>query len=327
MARRNDLPQPSAQRSPRGQRKEPRLDHGVLAEPINMDFAPHVPGELPCSFAGLALFAKYLWTVGIDRQLEERFISLKDEEKTTFPMDCVLRMLVDMFAAGASRVFDLEALAGDSLFVKLAGGVLPSLDTVYRDIARFDDAHVRSLSSMLTQHGMMSVRELWGTDVVHIDIDTTVIPVFGEQQCARKGYNRLFPGRNSYHPIVARCAETGTWIRYEFRPGDTGFGATDVPIIYGCIDDVRDAVGPNTPTCVRIDCAGDCAAIMHAIHKHKAVFVTKLKGTLELPKAAASHDVKWSTVDMGADNEPLVEVAELAFRRESCRRSQIYRCA
>ncbi len=32
-----------------------------------------------------------------------------------------------------------ESLAADPLFVRLAGGVVPSLDTVYRDLCRFDD--------------------------------------------------------------------------------------------------------------------------------------------------------------------------------------------
>ncbi|XYI02096.1 hypothetical protein ACMHYB_20895 [Sorangium sp. So ce1128] len=33
----------------------------------------------------------------------------------------------------------LEALAVDPLFVRLAGGVVPSIDNVYRDVGRFDE--------------------------------------------------------------------------------------------------------------------------------------------------------------------------------------------
>ena len=47
-------------------------------------------------------------------------------------------------------------------------------------------------------------------DSGYASIDTTVMPMFGEYQGAVPGPNPKYHGRPSYHPIVARCAETGT---------------------------------------------------------------------------------------------------------------------
>jgi len=59
---------------------------------------------------------------------------------------------------------------------------------------------------------------------VHIDVDSTVEPLFGTQQGALPGPNPRYHGRPSYHPLLAAVAETSTVIGAELRPGDCGFG-------------------------------------------------------------------------------------------------------
>jgi protein involved in polysaccharide export with SLBB domain len=55
-------------------------------------------------------------------------------------------------------VFGLEALAADPVFVHLAGGVVPSIDTVYRDLRRFDDQAIVDLEGLVAEHGLAAVR-------------------------------------------------------------------------------------------------------------------------------------------------------------------------
>jgi len=52
-----------------------------------------------------------------------------------YPMQAQRRSLVDAFVVSEHRVFGVEGLAADPLFVMLTGGVLPSIDTLYRDLA------------------------------------------------------------------------------------------------------------------------------------------------------------------------------------------------
>ncbi|XXU81970.1 hypothetical protein WMF21_29820 [Sorangium sp. So ce1099] len=53
-------------------------------------------------------------------------------------MAAQMRLLMDSALAGEERIFGIEALAVDPLFVHLAGGMVPSIDTVYRDLCRFE---------------------------------------------------------------------------------------------------------------------------------------------------------------------------------------------
>ncbi|MFT3769722.1 MAG: IS1380 family transposase [Minicystis sp.] len=226
-----------------------------------------------------------------------------------------MRMLLDLFLVGEHRVFGLESLAADPLFVHLAGGVVPSLDTVYRDLARFDDASLGRLEAMMAEHGLSRMHRATAHGIVHLDIDTTVVPVFGDLEGALPGPNPKYHGRPSFHPVLARVAETDSCVGALLRPGDTAFGAAEVPLVERWIDRTRAAVGADRLMYVRIDGAGDCADIMAAIAAKGAFFLTKAKMTADLCGVIAHH-TKWRTVDWDANKRPTRQVATIDFARD-----------
>jgi hypothetical protein len=265
--------------------------------------------------AGLVMFGVFLRALGVDRALREAFGSLKGPG-TIYPMAAQLRMLLDLFIVGEHRVFGLESLAADPLFVHLAGGVVPSLDTVYRDLARFDEPSLGRLEGMMAAHGLALLRRSSKWGVVHLDIDTTVTPLFGDEiEGAMPGPNPKYHGRPSHHPVLARIAETDGCVGALLRPGDTAFGAAEVPLVERWIDRTREAIGPDCLMYVRIDGAGDCADIMSTIAQKGAFFLTKAKMTPDLCGVIAHHQ-KWRTVERDANNRPTRQVATIEFARE-----------
>ena len=158
--------------------------------------------------AGLASFGSFCRRKGIDAELRRLFFRLKSSIMVVYPMEAQLRLLLDANVVGEARVFGLESLAADPLFVRLAGGVVPSIDTVYRDLCRFDDVAVADLETMMVEQGFVSVREL-KSKTVYLDVNTTVECVFGSQEGALPGPNPRYHARASYHPILAYCAEVG----------------------------------------------------------------------------------------------------------------------
>jgi hypothetical protein len=57
--------------------------------------------------------------------------------------------------------------------------------------------------------------------LVWIDIDDTVIKLFGEQEGATNGYNPRYHGRPSYKVRVAFVSGTGELIHLQLNPGNT----------------------------------------------------------------------------------------------------------
>lgn len=267
--------------------------------------------------AGLAAFGAFARKLDLERELRRRFERLKAGPQVIYPMPAQMRLLIDATLAGEERVFGLEALAADPLFVHLAGGVVPSIDTVYRDLCRFDDKAIEQLEDYVAEHGLSMVRRR-RAGIVHLDIDSTVEPLFGMQEGARPGPNPHFHGRPSFHPLLARVAEADAVVGALLRPGDTAFGVDVIPFIERCIDRVRAGLGPSTVIYTRIDGAADCGAILDAIDARGVYFVTKADLTADLCGVIA-QTTKWRTTDVDADGRPRVQIAEIPFARGTWR--------
>lgn len=266
------------------------------------------------SVGGLASFNTFVQAEGVGRALYQRFGHLKVGKRVVYPMHTQMQLLVDAAVAGAKRVFDFEWLAGDPLFTHLAGGAVPSVDVLYDDLRRFGPQELEDLEELVAEQGLKPVRDGSWTDLT-VDIDTTVTPLFGEQEGAVPGPNPRYLGRPSYHPILARVAETDTILGARLRPGDTSLGEADVEDVQQWIGRLHEAA-PKAIVTVRIDAGGDCAALMKAIDESRAYFLIKAKQTPNLVSAVLWKTTEWTTVDRDAFDRPTRQVAEIPFERE-----------
>jgi Transposase DDE domain group 1 len=267
--------------------------------------------------AGLVAFGGYLRQLDVDQTLHAHFNHLKSGNGVIYPMGAQLRLLTDAFAVGETRIFGVEGLAADPLFTLLAGGVVPSIDTLYEDLGRFDAPAIDALEEMVAEHGLTRVPKLRGP-FVHLDIDTSVVPIFGELEGAVPGPNPRYHGRPSFHPMLARIAETDTIAGVQLRRGDTGFGGDDVPMLCRWVKRAKGKLRQDASLCVRIDSAGDCAEVLHALHAAEAFYVIKARLTQDL-YGAVTWAKNWKTMDVDADNRPTRQITELDFCRETWR--------
>ncbi|HEY5957934.1 MAG TPA: transposase [Polyangiaceae bacterium] len=160
---------------------------------------------------------------------------------------------------------------------------MPSIDTLYRDLRRFDKERPVELASLMFEHGAVGLHR--APKGVHMDFDTTVEPLFGRQEGALPGPNPRFRGRPRYHPRLACIAETGTCIGCQLRPGDRGFGERDIDTIIRWLKQLRERLGPNVVLATRIDSAADCAALLAALDSDDFRFVLMLKASEDLTGA------------------------------------------
>jgi hypothetical protein len=266
------------------------------------------------SVAGLVPFGAFVRDQFLDERLDATFGHLKAGTRVVYGMAQQMRLLIDAQAVGQQRVFGLERLAQDPLFVNLAGGSVPCIDTLYRDLDRFGPLELAQLDSLMAQQGLMK-HQLRQCPVVHLDIDTTVEPLFGRQQGALPGPNPRYHGRPSYHPILCRVAQTRTCIGALLRPGDTSFGAADVNYVSALIQRLKQVLRKDQLLRVRIDAAADCTSIMQGIDQGGAHFVTKAKQTADLLSAVYAH-TDWRTVIEADDGTAARQIADICFARQ-----------
>lgn len=263
---------------------------------------------------GLVGFGRWLAERGTDAWLTQHLHRLKPGPWVIYRMPTLVRMLLDAIVAGANRVFDLEQLAADPLFVHLAGGVVPSIDTVYRALSLFDEWALAELEERLAHEGLTGAMRPT-EQRVFLDIDTSVLPVFGSQEGAMPGPNPRYHGRPSYHPILARIAETGAWVGAIYRSGDTALGGADVPGIVRIVERVRRALRRDQELWVRVDAGGEFTELLEALGDIDGVrYVVKARFTTDLAAAIRRH-ATWVTVDTDANDEPTRQVASIVGLR------------
>jgi hypothetical protein len=218
---------------------------------------------------GLAAFNAFVQEEGLGRELRERFGRLKTGRNVVYPMHTQMQLLIDASVVGAKRVYDFEWLAADPLFTHLAGGAVPSIDALYDDLHRFGPCENEELEAIVAEQALEPVRAR-RFRALTVDVDTTVTPLFGEQEGAVPGPNPRYHGRPSYHPLLARIAETETVVGARLRQGDTSLGAADVEDIEQWLKRVH-AAAPDAVITVRIDAGGDCAELLKAIDRQDDV--------------------------------------------------------
>jgi hypothetical protein len=265
------------------------------------------------NYAGLASFGRFTQEIGLDRQLAKTFNPMKRGRRVVYPMGSQLRLLLDLVVADEERVFGLEALAADRLFCRLAGESVPSIDTVYRDLQRFECDSLRCLEGVMVEQGVFGLQR--APKAIHVDVDSTVEPLFGHQEGALLGPNPRYRGRVSYHPLLACVAETGGCIGAVLRPGDRGIGERDVPTLLAWLARLQKHVAEDVMITVRMDSAGDCAELLSALDGQGLRFIIKLKADQGLVDAVLRQR-RWSVTQRDDTGQPTERTAVLHFARE-----------
>jgi hypothetical protein len=271
------------------------------------------PDDSLTGFAGLVSFGRFTQSIGLERQLAQTFNEMKVGRGVVYPMGAQLRLFLDAIVADEDRVFGIEALAADRLFCRLAGESIPSLDTLYRDLRRFDKVSLKSLEDLMVEQGLFGLHR--SPTAIYVDIDSTVEPLFGTQEGALIGPNPRYKGRVSYHPLLACIAETGTCIGAALRPGDRGIGERDVPTVVSWLNRVRKQSGPKVVITARMDSAGDCAELLSELDENEFRFVIKLRGSPDLVDAVLVHS-RWHVTARDAAQQPTERVGVLGFQRK-----------
>ena len=156
----------------RGMGHELQKVHRKVRRPAARRILTGDPDDSLTGFAGLVGFGRFTNEIGLERELAERFDDMKSGPNVVYPMGGQLRLLLDAIVADEERIFGIEALAADPLFCRLAGGSVPSIDTLYRDLQRFKDERLVRLEGLMFAQGVHGLHR--SPRGVHVDIDSTV---------------------------------------------------------------------------------------------------------------------------------------------------------
>jgi len=168
------------------------------------------------SQAGLVPIIHFLDSLSLMSQAK-RVLLQNRGSNAVYELADVLQLAVVAFIAGATSLAGMISVWSDPVLQKLSGWKrIPEETTFGRLWRKFQWSSVHSLEFL----NQLMRKEAWGKimrqgmtyfwhlRLMWIDIDSTVVPVFGRQEGAEKGYNPTHKGKRSYHPLLAFCAHT-----------------------------------------------------------------------------------------------------------------------
>jgi len=204
---------------------------------VTKNIAQKCPGRKPkeeftgknlTRFGGTGLTHRFLSKLKLDQHLKAIGTSKRRKEDYS-PFEISYSILYALMM-GIFRPIHMMELKVDKVFQRLAGLTrFPSQSTISRFLSRITvhkAEHVAEINFRL----LNKIRKgFHGMETITLDLDSHVIPVFGRQHRAKRGYNPKKRGRSSYHPLMCFIGETRDYIGGVFRPGNrtSGYKAQD----------------------------------------------------------------------------------------------------
>ncbi len=168
-------------------------------------------------WGGMYLLKEFMDRSGIFSKLEELDLPRPGSNAGYSPIEILQGFWLGLFV-GASRYVHLEWLRGDETLKEIFNlRRFPSQSTYSRFFHKFGQGRNHRVFPSL-QHWFFSQIDVGSLSV---DLDSSVLTRYGEQEGAAVGYNPSKPGRPSHHPIMAFVSETRMVANAWMRPGNT----------------------------------------------------------------------------------------------------------
>jgi hypothetical protein len=164
-------------------------------------------------FGGMKLLKNFIDKTRVIEDLKSVNLPIGFSNIAYDPINIIQGFWLAIFT-GASRYIHADWLRYDTTLQTIFEiDKLPSQSTYSRFFHKFNIEKNSEIFPILQQKFLSQL----DVGSLTIDLDSTVITRYGEQEGAKKGYNPKKPGRNSHHPIIAFIDQTkmiaNTWMR------------------------------------------------------------------------------------------------------------------
>ena len=210
--------------------RERVVERSPLYRKIGFGFTKH-----PITvWAGVILLRLYFEWIKLREELNEALVRIaKRSNHQISSVDVMLSWFYGL-ALGAERFEHFTRYRRDRLLGELLGMErMGSPDTVRRLFLRFGYRELTEVSERLMRFSLTRMRPILLGHT--LDLDSTVLCRYGEQEGSLKGYNPTKPGRPSHHPLVAFLAEGRRLLWAVLRSGNSGSAN-------GCVEFLKQAL-------------------------------------------------------------------------------------
>lgn len=207
----------------------------------------------------------------------------------------VLGSLLLGVLSGHTRYAHIATLANDTLNTQLLGmNKVVSDDSARRALLKIDEEEG---AQWLQKHLLASYEPLLNTPWI-LDVDVTIKPLYGRQECAVKGYNPHKPGRPSHTFHTYMIANLRLILDVEVQAGNQGGSSHSLPGLMALLAKLPQG---SKPEFIRGDCDWGNGHVMDELEENHHKYLFKMKKSQNVKALIAKQHKKgnWTAFNAG----------------------------
>ena len=246
-------------------------------------------------FGGLYLLQKFLQKVDL-RSLLSQYIRLLQRNNRYTVAEEMLALIYPI-TLGLGRIETSHLLKQNGVFQYLTGlPTYPNPTTLRRFLFRMAPLALPKLKTLHDRLLFSMIERPKSPTRVILDLDSTVLPLYGKQEMARIGYNPKKWGRPSYHPLLCFNGITKDFWHGELRPGDVHTATGTVELLKAAFGKLPSSV---KTVIIRADKGFYDHETIEYLESKKALFVivAKLTGPVKREISTLSYHIHSSGLE------------------------------
>lgn len=254
-------------------------------------------------WGGMVFLKQMLQKIGFRELIENNPDLPVSGSNRGYKTSTIIEGFITSIWCGANRFLHTEVTRHDVALGKIFDWKnTPGQDTYKRFFSKFTQATNQKVSDYFYSWIFDNVK----FDNFTLDIDSSVMTRYGEQEGAKKGYNPAKRGRASHHPLIAFIADVKLVANMWLRSGNTSSANNFLSFL----EDTLAKLKNKTIGLIRLDSGFFQSDILDYLEEKVMDYVVAVKFTH--PIQHMIHDIKnWVILDTG------IEICEQIYQSKS----------
>ena len=261
------------------------------------------------AWGGMALMKQMLDHLEFDQALVDCQLPQPGSNRGYRPEQLLTQFMLSVWC-GANRFEHGEVTRHDPVLKHVFRfDRMANFKAVMRLFKKFDQATNESVMDSLYQWLFNQIN----INGITLDLDSTVMTRYGEQEGAARGYNPAKRGRASHHPLMAFVADTRMIANCWLRPGNSSSANN----VQGFLANTLHRLGSQKVALLRADSGFSDNAFLDHLEAQTLHYIIALRQNQPLQKALVDATGWWVLLDEKGHKVEGVELCRFSYQPDA----------
>lgn len=259
-------------------------------------------------YGGMVFLKQFMDKIGIREQINNCDSLPQPESNRGYDVSVILESFICSIWCGSNRFLHTEINRQDNVLRKIFGWKQHPGQDVYK---RYFGKFTQKINQEVSDHFYKWVFSNLKFKYFTLDLDSSVITRYGEQEGAKRGYNPNKKGRNSHHPIMAFVNDFQLIANMWLRSGDTA----DCNNFLAFLEDTLQKLEDKIVSLIRLDSGFFTTEILDYLEKREKTYIVAAKFYHPVQRVI-DNSMTWVPLLEDPKNYQGIEICDTIYKAE-----------